>query len=297
MDWREIPSLSALRAFEAAARLGSYSQAARDPNVTHAAIAQHVRHLEGDLGHKLMERAGRGVVPTAAGQRLARHLASGFGDIADGVRDLLRERRDAPVSVTTTQSFAENWLMPRIGQFWAAHPGAAITVSVDNDVIDLARSKHHLAIRYGAGRWPGVDAEFLTDAQALIVGTPDLVARLPSGFDLASADHRALLSDLPWVADTQYLEFFPWLAAQGLAPERLNRTDFNSPSLVLAACRSGVGFSVQTAAVVERDIEDGKLVAISPRTDQTRLGYYIVRTGGPMPEAARLFARWLKQVR
>jgi LysR family glycine cleavage system transcriptional activator len=166
MDWRDIPSLSALRAFEAAARLGSYSEAARSLNVTHAAIAQHVRSLEAHFGQPLMQREGRAMAVTEAGRRLHRDVAAGFGEIATGVRALIRERADAPISLTTTQSFAENWLMPRMAQFWATHPGVTVSVSVDNRVIDLRRSEHHLGIRFGAGDWPGLTAEKLTAGKA-----------------------------------------------------------------------------------------------------------------------------------
>ena len=88
MDWRDIPSLSALRAFEAAARLESFSGAARALNVTHAAIAQHVRALEDEFGETLMERQGRNMVPTPAGRRFAHDLEAGFSEIAAGVRAL-----------------------------------------------------------------------------------------------------------------------------------------------------------------------------------------------------------------
>ena len=110
MDWRDIPSLSALRAFEAAARLGSLSEAARALNVTHAAIAAHVRALETEFGQPLLRRSGRGMVPTQAGLELSRDLGSGFAEIAAGVRALKRGREDRPVILTTTPSFAENWL-------------------------------------------------------------------------------------------------------------------------------------------------------------------------------------------
>jgi len=296
MDWRDIPSLSALRAFEAAARLGSYSDAARSLNVTHAAIAQHVRGLEAHFGQPLMQRAGRGVEATEAGRLLARDLASGFNEIAGGVRALMRNKGDGPISLTTTQSFAENWLMPRIAEFWSSNPGVAVTISVESEVIDLRRSAHHLGIRYGLGNWPGVEAEFLTDAHSTIVATPDLAAQLPEGLVVGSSDWRAAISALPWVTDTAYGEFFPWLAAQGLNPDDLNRTDFESPALVLAACRAGAGLSVQTRAVVERNLAEGRLVALYDGSPEGGLGYYIVRAPGPAPDALSAFLRWLRSV-
>ncbi len=297
MDWRDIPSLSALRAFEAAARCGSYSGAARELNVTHAAVAQHVRSLEAQLGQPLMERQGRGVTTVGGGRQLARDLAAGFAEIAAGIRAVRQTREGGPLSITTTQSFAENWLMPRIAQFWSAHPEVAITVSVDSQVIDLRRSEHHLGIRYGRGDWPGFEVEFLTNAQSLVVGTPELVARLPKDLDLDSEAGREAVAALPWVMDIEYAEFFPWLEARGLHPDRLNRTDFSSPPLVLAACRAGAGLSAQSLAIVEKDIAEGRLVTVPFTYDDDDLGYYMVHAPGVMPEALKLFIRWLKSVR
>jgi LysR family glycine cleavage system transcriptional activator len=294
MDWRDIPSLSALRAFEAAARLRSYSEAARSLNVTHAAIAQHVRKLEADLGQSLMLRAGRGVEATDAGHALARDLAAGFGEIADGVRRARHVGDAGPVSVTTTQGFAENWLMPRMGQFWSAHPGVTVAIAVDNAVVDLGRSPHHLAIRFGRGVWGGTQAEFLTDGQSVIVGTPDLIARAAPGAGLETAEARRALTEAPWVIDMAYAELFPWLREHGIDPEALNRTELPSNSLVLAACRAGAGLSVQSRAVVERDLNEGTLVALSQETDQPDLGYYIVRGTRPVSDDLRLFLRWLR---
>jgi len=295
MDWRDIPSLSALRAFEAAARLGSYSAAARELNVTHAAIAQHVRALEAFLDQSLMLREGRGVATVGAGARLARDLGTGFAEIAAGVRAARGARADGPISLTTTQSFAENWLMPRIASFWSAHPGVAVSISAENTVIDLKRSAHHLAIRYGRGHWPGLEAELLSDGRNLIVGTPALVARLPAGLDAATDAGRRALAAMPWLSDTKHGEFFAWLHAQGVAPEALKVSELEPNSMVLAGCRAGAGLSVQPFAVVEGDLSTGRLVEVPTVADRD-LGYFILRPPGPPSDRVRLFLRWLRSV-
>ena len=290
-----MPSLAALRAFEAAARCSSYSAAARELNVTHAAIAQHVRALEAHLDQPLMERQGRGVAPVGAGRQLARDLASGFAEIAAGVRHARGQHEDGPISLTTTQSLAENWLMPRIAGFWAAHPGVAVSISAENAVVDLRRSPHHLAIRYGRGDWPGLVADRLTDGQSVIVGTPELTARLPAALGAGTPEGHAALRTVPWVAEAHYGEFYSWLRAQGLSPEDLNATELASNSLVIAACRAGVGLSIQPRAVIEGDIASGRLAVVTGTSD-TALGYYILRRPGSVPAHLRPFLRWLKSV-
>ncbi|QBY02407.1 LysR family transcriptional regulator [Rhodophyticola sp. CCM32] len=292
MDWRDIPSLSALRAFEAAARLENYSAAARTLNVTHAAIAQHVRALESHFGQSLIEREGKRMVPTSVGRRLANDLANGFAEIAAGVRTLMDAAEEGPISLTTTQTFAENWLMPRLSGFWSAHPDIPLTITPDNRVRDLRREGHHLAIRYGRGTWPGLEARFLTSANKAVVAHPSVVAQLPDSYDPAAPDAVQMLARLPWVIDTSFGEFFSWFRAQGLEEKALSTTKLMSNSLVLAACRAGAGVSMQPYAVVERDIEEGRLVLLRQQCD-AELGYYILRQPGPVPARVKVFEDWL----
>ena len=129
MNWRNIPSLAALRAFEVAARTGSYSAAAQELNVTHAAVAQHVRTVEAHLDKALMIRNGRGMAPTEIGAALAATLSAGFGQIIEGVKQATDDIEARPLAVSVTPSFAENWLMPRLTRFWAAHPGFSLSVT------------------------------------------------------------------------------------------------------------------------------------------------------------------------
>lgn len=293
MDWRDIPSLASLRAFEAAARLGSHSAAARELNVTHAAIAQHVRSLESHFGQPLMTREGRGMEPTQAGRRLAGDLANGFAEIAAGVRGVMQQRGDGPISLTTTQSFAENWLMPRLAGFWQARPDIPLTIGADDRVHDLRREGLDIAIRYGRGKWPGLEAEFLTSANTVLVGHPALAARLPLTYAATSPEAPAMLAELPWIVDQDYAEFFTWIRAQGLDPDTLPATRLSGNTLVLAACRAGAGLSMQPYAVVERDIETGALVVLLEQTD-TEIGYYLVRQPGVVRERVKVFRDWLR---
>jgi len=294
MDWRDIPSLAALRAFEAAARHQSFSAAARDLNVTHAAIAQHVRALEQEFGTPLMDRQGRAMVPTAAGRRLARDLGAGFAEIAAGVRGLRQMRGDGPVSLTTTVSFAENWLMPRIARFWSERPDIPVTISADNKVHDLRREGHDLAVRYGTGDWPGLEARLLTRADTVVVAHPSVAARLPECYAASAMDAHEMLAQLPWVIDASYGECESWMAAKGMDPAGLSCTALDGNNLVLAAVRAGAGVSIHPHALVERDLETGALVSLLEDPDSGNLGYYIVTPKGAVSSRVRAFLTWLK---
>ncbi|MCU0732203.1 MAG: LysR family transcriptional regulator, partial [Hyphomonas sp.] len=107
MRWRDLPSLAMLRAFDATSRHGSFAEAGRVLNVTHAAVTQAVRALEADLGVSLVRRAGRTVALTQAGEALARALADGFGSIETGIADLRRAEARRVVRATTTTFIAE----------------------------------------------------------------------------------------------------------------------------------------------------------------------------------------------
>ena len=288
MNWRDVPSLSALRAFEATARLSSFSAAARELNVTHAAIAQHVRALEVDLGETLVFRSGAGMALTASGQQLAGALSDGFGAIAAGVSALRVAKSDKPLRVSLTPSFAENWLMPKIAAFWAKHPDIQLALQPSMQVEDLRRGAFDLALRYGHGKWPGVEAEMLAPANFIVVATPELAEKLP---DTSMAE----LCNLPWILETGRDEQRLWAGQVGLDLSCTSFTELPTNALVLAATRAGSGLSIQTRAVVEDDLSIGRLVCLHASEPST-LGYYLVRVPGMRSVPLDSFVRWLKSV-
>lgn len=286
LDWRQIPSLSALRAFEATARLGSFSGAARDLNVTHAAIAQHVRGLEAEFGQDLVYRAAGGMELTEAGQGLAQALGDGFGSILQGVRALRQAQEARPLRVTLTHAFAENWLMPRLGGFWANHPDLPLMLVPSKGNVDLKRQGFDLGLRYGRGVWPGLTSELLVPAHFMIVGRPALLKDVPTG------DTDALYA-LPWLIEEGWTEQNLWMKELGITPERSHITGFATNPMTLAAVRAGLGVSVQMRPMVEADLASGALIALR-ELSQSDLGYHIITPSGALSDGARQFIRWIK---
>ena len=285
MDWRDIPSLAALRAFEAAARAGSFSDAARELNVTHAAIAQHVRAIEAQLGTSLMVRAGRGVALTDAGHRLAASLGDGFGMIASGVRAVAAAAADRPVAITVTPSFAENWLMPRLAGFWAAYPGLGLSINPGMEVVDLRRDGFDMAIRYGMGDWPGLESELLVEADYTVVAAPALLqGRVANTIDD--------VQDLPWLFEVVHREARRWATTLGLDMACCQVNEVATLSMLLSALRAGGGVSVVSSALVADDIASGNLVAVLSERREG-LGYYIAHPPGPLSTRAAIFRKWL----
>jgi LysR family transcriptional regulator, glycine cleavage system transcriptional activator len=284
-DWRSLPSMTSLRAFAATAELRSFSQAARVLNVTPAAVAQQVRALEDHLGRPLVQREGRGVSLTADGEQLAEALGEGFGAFQRGLEALRAGETDRPVRITLTASFAAQWLMPRLRDFWDRNPDIGLSLHPDSKVVDLHRERMDLGIRYGNGDWPGVEAAYLTSARMVIAGAPSLIGDQ----DLTLRD----MEKMDWILSRTWPEQDAWLRQLGLVPEALNRTDINSEELAIAAARQGLGLVIESVALIESDVAEGRLRIVHESRDKLP-AYFIVTLPGPKRAAARVFLKWLK---
>ena len=286
MDWKDIPSLAALRAFEAASRTGSLSAAARELNVTHAAIAQHVRALETRFGRALLERDGQRMAATEAGAALAGPLGEGFTRIHEAIRDLDDRDLARPLRVALTPSFGANWLMPRLGRFWESHPGIELELIPSAGLADLRRDGIDLAIRYGRGSWPGVESEVLMPAGHVAVAAPGLV----DGRDVGCL---ADLKGLRWLMDGNRPEERLWLAANGVDLEAETVTTFATSQLTREAARAGLGITVLPEPILKDDLERGQLVELCREVDPA-LAYHLVTRPAARSPALTIFIRWLK---
>ncbi len=285
-SWTGFPSLTSLRAFEAAARLQSFSLAARELNVTHAAVAQQVRGLEAHLGRELVFRQGRGLALTSEGTRLAQALVEGFRVIGSAVEDLAKLAPGAPLRVTLTPAFAAQWLMPRLKSFWSAHPDVPISLHPEKRLVDLRRDGIDLGIRFGTGKWPGVEAEFLTAAHYAIVAAPSLLA---GRTNLTTEE----MSAMPWVIEQDWPEALTWLRSFGFRPDALNISYIPTEELALSAARQGYGLHVEAAALLEHDVATGALHVVGQVKDDS-LAYYLVTRPGPKRPELKTFIKWIK---
>lgn len=286
MNWNKIPSLAALRAFEAAARNQNFSHAATELNVTHAAIAQHVRKLEDYFSEALIERQGRGVIATDAGRALAESLRAGFSIIEDGVEALRLRQEDRPLYISVTPAFAVNWLMPRIGEFWQMHPEISLSINPSTDLVDLKSDKFDLAVRHGDGDWPQVSAEILTDGDFWVVVHPDLVV----GRQISGLQD---LTDFPWLMEASMVERQIVIESEGIDFEDVDLTILLTNDLVISAAVAGLGVTVQPRSIVEREIKIGALVKIC-ELNQTGLAYYMVTLPDRVSPNLRIFMNWLR---
>jgi LysR family transcriptional regulator of beta-lactamase len=272
--------LNALRAFEAAARHSSFKKAAIELNVTPAALSHQVKALEERLGAALFHRLPRGLALTDEGQALLPELRGSFDRIA-----LLLERFEPDggrevVTLGAVGSFALEWLLPRLGQFEAAHPEVDLRLSTNNNRVDIAEEGLDFAIRFGDGAWHGTEADKLFDAPLTPLCTPEVAARLKGPADLA----RETLLRSYRVGDWPH-----WFGAAGLDPPRLTGPVFDSAALMVEAARRGHGVALAPALLFQ-GTDIARPFAIESGSD----AYWLTRLKSrPLTPAMMAFRDWL----
>lgn len=284
LDWTKLPSLTALRAFEAAARAKSFSAAARSLNVTHAAVAQQVRALEEFIGMQLLERSARGVSLTSDGQELAKALANGFAAIAEGIGSLQEKNRSRPVRVTTTAYFAEAVIFPKITGFWSTAPEIEISFIPSDEAIDLVAEGFDLAIRAGDGNWPSLTSRLLIESPTRAFAAPSLVDNPATNWD-----------EVPWLIPSGSLWERVALEESGIDASTIRILEIGDPSLEIRAGEEGMGLVLESEIDVRAQVEAGTL-KIAPISITNMSRYFIVTPPWkPRPPAAA-FIRWLESV-
>src|SRR6201987_4771692 len=174
-----LPPLSSLRAFEAAARHMSFSKAADELHVTPAAISHQIHALEEDLGVRLFHRGNRAIELTASARVLLPGLSDAFAGIQTAVRRLRQHNDTGTLTITASPSIAAKWLVLRLHRFQAQWPEIDVRISTSDDLVDLTRGDFDLAIRYGAGRYPGLAVELLMQNEVFPACSPQLLETGP----------------------------------------------------------------------------------------------------------------------
>jgi len=285
-NWYKLPSLSALRAFEATARTGSFANAARALNVTQAAVAQQVRSLEAELGVTLARRAGRTVTLTGPGSRFAAHLSDGFSTIASGVDELVAGERGLPLQASVTTFIAQSVVLPRLHEFWKSNPDIQVSLIPSFEAVDIAAMGFDLAIRatLDAPDWAGLNAEFLCESQLIVVAAPNLI-----GTEMSD------ISQMPWIftRGSEYEE--RRLRSIGLDPNALRTVALGSSSYEIEAAIQGLGLTISPEILVRADLAAERLCEV-PATGLTTLSYYAATPKGPVRAQAKKFIDWLKVI-
>lgn len=286
MNWRDLPPLSSLRAFSAFAQTGNVVAAGEALGVSHAAISQQLRVLETHLNVALLDRSGRALRLTVKGKKFGQTLGRAFDQMGEGVAVVTDARDARPLHISATPTFAAQWLMPRLARFRMAHPEIDLMIDPTADVVPLAPDGIDLAIRFGRGSWPDLEASLLWESTMVVVGAPCLVG------DLECCDLETL-ARFPWIEEFGNSESTSWLEKHGVT-ERTAGMLLVPGNLLVDGARDGQGIAVTVRHFVERDIEAGRLRVLHEE-ESGGTGYHIVTRGGVLRAPLKAFVAWLKR--
>ena len=291
-----LPPLSALRAFEAAARLQSFSKAAEELNVTPAAISHQVHALEEDLGVRLFRRLNRAVELTASGRVLLPGLSEAFAGIHASVRRLRSHNDTGTLTVTASPSLAAKWLVLRLQRFQERWPSIDVRISASNELVDLTRGDFDLAIRYGTGRYPGLHVELLARNEVFPACSPRLLETGPPLKAPEDLRQHTLIHDEMVDRDPLMPTWAMWLKAAGVAdPTAARSVTFDGPQLALEAAIAGQGVVLAYSTIAAADIAAGRLVRLFSLSLPDLFAYYIVTAPGALERAkVKAFRDWLR---
>ena len=287
---RKLPPLSAIRAFEAAARHGSFTKAAEELGMTQAAVSYQVKLLEDRVGTPLFLRQPRRVVLSEAGKRLAPAIAEAFQRLNAAFASL-RETDENVLSVSAVNTFCTNWLVPRLGTFQVAHPNIAVRLEASSRIIDFAQDEFDVAIRSGKGDWPALKSHMLFPVDLTAACSPDFLKR--NGPINRAED----LLRLP-LLDSKDECWQRWFAEAGIAnppPLKGPIVEMQTQQMLGSAAIAGQGVALITPALFDADLSAGRLVQPLPiLVSHYDLKYFLVYSGERQKVAKiKAFRDWI----
>ena len=286
---RQLPPLTTLPAFDAAARHLSFTKAAVELNVTHGAISRAIRNLEERLGTLLFERGTRSIRLTPAGIAYAAEIGAALDRIGIATNAATAPKSSGVLNVSTSDGFAGRWLVPRLHRFHRANRDIDVRLSTSGGFADFLRDGIDIAIRYGEGDYDGVVSEMLAEEDVSPVCSPELLEGehpLHSPADLRY--HRL-------IHDNFRIDWATWLKAAGL--DDINPDSgvrFDSAAYAVEAAVQGEGVLLGRSALVSNDLAAGRLVRPFDLALKSRWNYYVVYPEGAMRlKKVRSFRDWL----
>ena len=281
--------LNGLRVFESVAAHLSFAEAAEALHVTPAAVSMQVRTLEEYLGVRLFHRSGRSVALTAEGELLLPGVRRGLGALQQSMRQLRQDRLAGALNISTLASFLQKWLLPRLPQFYDAHPDIQLSIHTSRSPVDFTSSDFHAAVRMTPGPSAGLYNEKLLDEWFIPVCTRELLAKYGPLRDAADLQRFPLLrsSDEEWSL---------WLHP-GESEWRERGTAFDDSLTVLAGAEQGQGLALSRWSLVAQDLAAGRIVRASKRIAPCPSAYYFVcpESYVTMPKVQQLLG-WLRQM-
>lgn len=282
-----IPPLQALRAFESAARLGSFARAAQELNLTYGAVGQQVRALEDAIGVKLFDRVGRGLVLTEAGRLYGRRTRAALLELAGATAEAASNAAHGRLTLSVLPSFASRWLVKRVGSFIRRHPELELIIHTSTEMVDLRSGEVDLCIRFGVGPWDRLYCERVLNDEYYPVCAPGFwPEEVPRRPELLRQFPLLLCIDEPWA---------PWFEAAGLAEQcEPKGVTYSDAVNLLQAAGERQGIALARHSLVKDDIATGKLERLFPLSAPCPRSYFLVATHAlARVEKVRRFRAWL----
>lgn len=291
---RNLPPLTALTAFEAAARLSSFTRAADELGVTQAAVSRQIHLLEDHLGFPLFARLHRRIELTEKGRALSSAAADAFDIISTSVAELTREGQADQLTISATVAFSHFWLLPRISEFSRQFPKINLRIVTQDTMPNIESGELDVAIRFGSGMWGDGQAELLFDDEIFPICSPSYAhaaARISSPGDLV--EYPLISND---VDDPTWTGWTEWLAAFSVkAPKKILGLRCSFYTEAIYAALNGQGIALGWKRLVDDLLAQGRLTRLTDATVKTRNAYFVVLPKRRKPkEAANEFLGWLR---
>jgi DNA-binding transcriptional LysR family regulator len=273
----QLPPLELLPAFEAAARLLSFTKAAEELSLTQSAVSRQIQALEENLGTRLFERRTRALLLTDNGQRYYQVVQELLRDLDDSTQKLRGVAAARTVTVTTTPGFASLWLIPRLNGYLQTHPGVDVRISATYDTVNLEQAGLDLAIRYApdeemAGERTLFEEAVIPVCSPALAADPARPLREPA--DLHA--HVLLHSD---DAKYSWMEWNLWLHVHGLREFKpAGMLQFNQYDQLIQAAVNGQGVALGRLPLIKRMLRDKQLVTPFKKSVVSSRGYFLVRS-------------------
>ena len=272
--------LNALRAFEASARYQSFSEAAKELNVTPAAVGQLVRHLEQILDVPLFIREKSGkqrLITTKMADMVLPDIRAGFEQINLGLEKLKQADTGHTLTVTVSPAFAEKWLLPKLDHFQKMYPDIDVYLDTDRELTDFLSKKIDIGIRYGYGVWDGLTAIHFLDEEIFPICSPKFLEHnsIHQPQDLLD---KTLIHDLSVSNQEDFLNWKKWLNKVNVSNINIMRgMRINNSATVIQAAIDGFGIALARSVMVNDDLKSGRLVRLFPHIHfKSSMSYYIV---------------------
>ena len=279
--------ISAIRAFEAAARTGSFRDAANELHLTPSAISHAIRKLENTMSTTLFERGTRSVRLTPAGENLMRHAGAAFDNLRRGIEEVAG-RGPQLLRVHSAPSCAAQWLAPRLGRFIAAEPKLEVRLAASAEYARFSNDDFDLDIVYGQPRGEGVEIVPLGQETITPLCTPEIAKRIRKPKDLFN---QVLIR-----SEVKQVQWHQWFAANGLEPPAIHGMRFDRSFLAIAMASSGLGVTLESTLLAEGEIKTGRLIApLAGRSIDIRyVGHHLVfPRASRQRHPVRAFAEWI----